>query len=254
MTSQRPEVDRTLYEDFHRNVRHATRIPRETDFAMVNHLGVFAPYLRQGLRVLDLGCGAGAFSLYAASRGAVVQGVDVSERAIAANRQAAEHLGLPNLSFTCMDVAEFAMDARVDVVMLIEVLEHLADDRGMLRKVHEMLEPQGLLLMSVPSSNAPLHRIYVKRLGHDPFDERVGHLRRYDAPTIFNMLHAAGFELVEFRLCEGLLRNWLFNDPVGRFFMQFNRKFMRHVVTFLDEKVFVPAWGESDLIVVARKV
>lgn len=253
MTTRAQKVDQALYEEFHRDLRPATRIPRETDFAMVNHLGIFQRHLQAGQRVLDLGCGAGGFSLYAAGRGATVLGVDVSERAIATNRQAATALGLSALSFACQDVAEFHTDERFDVVMLIEVLEHLPDDRRMLRKVHELLEPGGLLLMSVPSSNAPLHRSYVKRYGRDPFDERVGHLRRYDAPTLFNLLHAAGFELVEFKLCEGWLRNWLFNDPIGQVFMRFNRKFIRHVVTFLDETIFLPAWGESDIIVVARK-
>jgi SAM-dependent methyltransferase len=253
MTRQQQEAQRSLYEEFHRHLRHAKRIPQETDFALVNHLGMFAKHIREGQRILDLGCGSAGFSLYAAGRGADVLGVDVSTHAIEENRKAADYLSLPKLHFACEDVAEFTTDERFDCVMLIEVLEHLPDDLRMLRKIHGFLEEDGLLLMSVPSSNAPLHRHYVKRYGHDPFDARVGHLRRYDAPSVFNLLHAAGFELLEFKLCEGLLRNWLFNDRVGQLFMRFNRKFIRHVVTFLDERLFLPAWGESDIIVVARK-
>ena len=81
----------------------------------------------------------------------------------------------------------------------------------------------------------------------------MGHLRRYNAVQIFNLLHETGFELVEFKLCEGYLRNWLYNDNLGQFFMKFNRWFMKDIVTFVDDKFFTPIFGESDIIVVARK-
>lgn len=242
-----------LYEEFHRDTRALRCIPDERDFSLANHLPVYRKYIRAGQTILDIGCGGGPFSIYAASRGARVKGVDLSEKAIAENRKAALGLGMETLEFACENFMDYCDATVYDVVMMTEVLEHLPDDRGALAKVHELLCPEGLLLMSVPSVNAPLHRRYMRKFGRDPFDERVGHLRRYDAVTVFNLLWEAGFGLVEFRLCEGYLRNWLFNDRLGQFFMKFNRGFVKRMVSFVDDTLCVPLRGESDIIVVARK-
>lgn len=242
-----------LYEEFHRNTLALRRIPDERDFSLANHLPIYRPFLKPGLRVLDIGCGGGSFSLYAAGKGALVKGVDLSERAIAENAKAAVALGLDNLTFACEDFMTYRDDAVYALVMLNEVLEHLPDDRLALEKIHRLLVENGVLLISVPSVNAPLHRRYVAQYGKDPFDERVGHLRRYDAASVFNLLWETGFVLERFKLCEGYLRNWLFNDPLGHFFMKFNRGFVKRIISFIDETFCVPLWGESDIIVVARK-
>lgn len=245
---------RELYEEFHKDTSFSRSIPQMTDFTLINHLPIYRKYISPGQDILDIGCGAGPFSLYAASVGARVKGIDLSARAIAADRKSAEYLGLPDLEFVNEDFMTY-MDAEVyDVIMLTEVLEHLPDDGKALEKIRSLLKKNGVLLMSVPSVNAPLHIRYVDKYGKDPFDERVGHLRRYDAVTIFNLLHSTGYSLIEFKLCEGYLRNWLFNDSFGHSLMRFNRSFVRRIVSFIDDKFFVPLWGESDIVIAAQKL
>jgi len=250
---QNINVDKSLYEEFHKSTSSATKIPDITDFGMINHLPLYSKYIKKGDWILDIGCGAAPMSLYAANKGAVVKGVELSERAISENRKAAEYLNLTNLSFECEDFMAYCDDSVYDIIMLTEVLEHLPDDKFSLKKICQLMKPGGYLLMSVPSVNAPLHKRYVRKFGKDPFDERVGHLRRYNAVTVFNLVYMAGFELVEFKLCEGYLRNWLYNDEIGQLFMKFNRKFIKKIVTFVDDKFFTPIWGESDIIIAARK-
>lgn len=248
-----PENNKNVYEEFHRNTRALRCIPDEHDFSLWNHLPIYRKYIQAGQMILDIGCGGGPLSIFAASRGARVKGVDLSEKAIAENNKASQYLEMGNLTFACENFMEYHDATVYDVVMMTEVLEHLPDDRRALEKIHDLLAPQGSLLMSVPSVNAPLHKRYVRAFGKDPFDERVGHLRRYNAVAIFNLLWESGFRIVEYRLCEGYLRNWLFNDRVGQFFMKFNRGAVKKIVSFVDEKFFVPLWGESDIIIVAIK-
>jgi SAM-dependent methyltransferase len=243
-----------LYEEFHRNTVAQKRIPRETDFSMVNHLSLYAKYINEGKKILDIGCGAAPFSIYAANKGAIVKGIDLSEKAIKENNKAKEYLEMENLSFQNEDFMEYIDEAIYDLVMLTEVLEHLPNDKLALIKINSLLKENGHLLMSVPSINAPLHKKYLKKYGRDPFDERVGHLRRYTGDGIKDMLQDTGFQVLEIKLCEGYLRNWLFNDDIGRFFMKFNRSFISRIVTILDDKIFTPIWGESDIIIVAKKV
>lgn len=246
-------MSRKLYEEFHQNTKMAKRFPGRNDFALANHLPIYERHIKSGDRVLDIGCGAGPMSLYFARAGARVKGVDLSENAISECLKAKEFYQLDNLEFCCESFIDYADTAVYDAVMMTEVLEHLPDDRGALEKINCLLNPGGVLLFSVPSINAPLHKKYMRKYGRDPFDERVGHLRRYSAVQIFNLLFETGFELIEFRLCEGYLRNWLFNDRTGLFFMKFNRLFMPRLVSFIDDYFFTPLWGESDIIIAARK-
>ncbi len=246
-------MSKELYEEFHKNTKMITKIVKETDFSMVNHLPIYKKYLTNDDKVLDVGCGAAPMSLYFASKGMNVKGIDLSQIAIEVNSKAKEYFGFDNLKFACENFMDYSDDSIYDVVMMTEVLEHIPDDRASLVKINKLLKDNGYLLMSVPSSNAPLHRKYVRKYGKDPFDERVGHLRRYNAVHIFNLLSETGFELVEFKLCEGYLRNWLYNDNVGQFFMKFNRSFIKNMVTFIDDKFFTPISGESDIIIVAKK-
>jgi SAM-dependent methyltransferase len=243
-----------LYEEFHKDTVAQKRVPKETDFSLVNHLPIYSKYIEVGNKVLDIGCGAGPFSIYAAYKGAIVKGIDLSERAINENQKAKEYLKLETLSFEKEDFLEYSDQAIYDVVMLTEVLEHLPDDKLALMKINSLLKNGGYLLMSVPSVNAPLHKKYLKKYGKDPFDERVGHLRRYDKDGIITLLLETGFQIVEHKLCEGYLRNWLFNDNVGKRFMKFNRWFISRIVTVLDDRIFTPIWGESDIIIVAKKI
>lgn len=246
-------MSQELYEEFHKNTKAAVRIAKDNDFGLNHHLPIYRKYINKTDKVIDVGCGAAPMSLYFASKGMNVKGVDLSKRAIEANLKAKVYFGFENLEFACENFMDYSDDAIYDVVMMTEVLEHIPDDKGSLEKINKLLKDNGYLLMSVPSINAPLHKKYVKKYGKDPFDERVGHLRRYNAVQIFNLLHETGFELVEFKLCEGYLRNWLYNDNLGQFFMKFNRWFMKDIVTFVDDKFFTPIFGESDIIVVARK-
>src|SRR5688572_2232982 len=67
---------------------------RESGAALVDRIGI-----RQGLKVLDLGCGDGTTALPAARLGADVTGIDIARNLVAAgNKRAAEH-GLTNLTF-----------------------------------------------------------------------------------------------------------------------------------------------------------
>ena len=104
--------------------------------------------------VLDLGCGDGLFSHLFALRGARVTGVDLEREAIEqAGSQTAEVnypgsrpaflLGTPGgLAFD---------DASFDLVVMLDVIEHLPNPVGVLREVARVVRPGGRLLVTTPS-------------------------------------------------------------------------------------------------------
>jgi len=99
-----------------------------------------------GLRILDIGCGGGILCEPLARLGAAMVGVDPAPANIAAARLHAEKSGLAIDYRT--DTAEALADAgeRFDVVLAMEVVEHVADVSLFVRRCAEMVKPGGLMI------------------------------------------------------------------------------------------------------------
>lgn len=110
-----------------------------------NSAGFLLPHLRDGMRLLDVGCGVGTITIDLASRlpnGSVV-GIDLPSDLVANLER--EHGG-PNLHFATGDVYALAFpDDSFDVVYAHQVLQHLGDPIAALREMRRVLRPDGLL-------------------------------------------------------------------------------------------------------------
>ena len=98
----------------------------------------------QGLRVLDVGCGGGFTCEFLARRGAQVWGIDQSVPCIAAAKLHAEQANLP-ITY-CHGVAETLPMATdwFDVVVCVDVLEHVTDPLRTMSEIGRVLKPGGL--------------------------------------------------------------------------------------------------------------
>ncbi|NNE80532.1 MAG: bifunctional 2-polyprenyl-6-hydroxyphenol methylase/3-demethylubiquinol 3-O-methyltransferase UbiG [Silicimonas sp.] len=107
----------------------------------------------EGLRILDIGCGGGLLSEPMARLGADVVGADAAERNIPVAQVHAEDQGL-TIDYrhtTAEDLA--AAGETFDVVMNMEVVEHVADPLSFLTACHELLKPGGLMTCSTINRN-----------------------------------------------------------------------------------------------------
>jgi SAM-dependent methyltransferase len=126
-------------------------------------------------RVLDVGCGAGATSLVLREFGTVL-GVDFGVEAATAARGR-------GLQSACMDAGHLGVrDESFDVVVALDVLEHLDDDLAAARELRRVLKPGGLLLVTVPA---------YRWLWSD-HDVALGHRRRYRRGEVRGLLARAG--------------------------------------------------------------
>jgi 2-polyprenyl-6-hydroxyphenyl methylase/3-demethylubiquinone-9 3-methyltransferase len=101
-----------------------------------------------GLRVLDVGCGGGILAESMARLGAAVYGIDVVEKNLTIARLHAERVGLDVRYEHATAEAMFARGERFDVVLNMEVVEHVADFPGFMAACSGLVRPGGAMFVS----------------------------------------------------------------------------------------------------------
>jgi 2-polyprenyl-6-hydroxyphenyl methylase/3-demethylubiquinone-9 3-methyltransferase len=109
-----------------------------------------------GLRLLDIGCGGGLICEPMTRLGAQVTGIDPTARNIAVARLHAEQSGLAidYRTETAEALHAAATEAPFDIVLALEVVEHVADLRVFLAACAGLLAPQGMLVLATINRTA----------------------------------------------------------------------------------------------------
>jgi 2-polyprenyl-6-hydroxyphenyl methylase/3-demethylubiquinone-9 3-methyltransferase len=115
------------------------------------HLSTDRPF--EGLRLLDIGCGGGLLSEPMARLGATVVGADAAAGNIPVAQVHAEQSGLEidYRNVTAEALAEAG--EQFDVVLNMEVVEHVADPQAYLTACQQLLKPGGLMVCSTINRN-----------------------------------------------------------------------------------------------------
>jgi 2-polyprenyl-6-hydroxyphenyl methylase/3-demethylubiquinone-9 3-methyltransferase len=166
-----------------------------------------------GLRVVDIGCGAGLLCEPIAEKGADVLGIDASARNIAVARRHAEERGLPVRYRHCL--AEHLLEAGegFDVVLNTEVVEHVADQEAFIAQCSALVKPGGLTIV------ATLNRTLISFMFGIVAAERVlrwlpkgtHDWQRFVRPAeLARMLQQSGLQTREVIgvTCNPITRNW----------------------------------------------
>lgn len=109
----------------------------------------------EGLRLLDIGCGGGLLCEPMARLGFQVTGVDASERNIGAAKAHAASAALP-INYLCSTVETLLEEESepFDLILNMEVIEHVADPSGFLRDSARLIAPEGLMIMATLNRTA----------------------------------------------------------------------------------------------------
>ncbi len=144
--------DRTLYD------KHAESWWNAEDrfFRSLRSVKLFHQTLLQeelggdvrNLRIVDLGCGGGLFSLPLSENGAVVVGVDVSLPSLRAGREEALR-NKQSVGFVRADLSQSPLQTGcADVVLMSDVIEHVDDPASAIREASRLLAHGGLLFVN----------------------------------------------------------------------------------------------------------
>lgn len=237
-----------VHEKYHAKTKVQKKIISENNFTYRLIIPVIKNYLKPKMKILDIGCGAGTLDFYLANKGYDVLGIDISGKAISDCKKSTEYLKLQNAKFQIVDFPNKSPRVKFDLVIFTEVIEHLKDDKLALRKISNLLNEDGILILSTPSKNAPLHKLGLT----EKFDKDVGHLRRYDLKSLEKMCEETGLRILEAKKTEGLLRNFLFINSAAGKSVRFIKSFISDFVTLTDN-ILLMFFGESNFIIVARK-
>ncbi len=149
---------------------------------LIDTCGLSGPFL-------EIGCGDGAITVALAHREWHGMALDLSVESIEATRECLTRENLSErVQVRQLDFMEFALEQKFKLVILYDVLEHVAQDRAFLAKVRAVLVDGGFLLLSVP--------VKMKEWRWD--DDEYGHLRRYESQELTEMLESPteGFKIV----------------------------------------------------------
>lgn len=212
------------------NVRDGNLIPtRMGRHWLAEHRSIFQQLLQLSPAdaFLDVGCGEGYYTIPLASSARVAVGADVSSSVLQLMQSL--HAYAPNKLAPCVtDVEQLPFAAATfDKALCSHLLEHVLDDRAVVREMHRVLKPGGIAVLAVPLKYTTPYRLLrgaesvaraLLRPGKQPapvappgeLDIRLvgrqAHIRHYSVAVFTRMLRELGFSV------NRVLGMW-FHDP-----------------------------------------
>ena len=164
------------------------------------------PKTRNDERLLDVGCGTGAFSIGAALRGYRALGLSWDERNQLVAKERATYCKVPSAQFEVLDIRKLNrredLAGGFDVVICLETIEHVLEDLQLMRTMARCVKPGGRLLLSTP------YLLYSAISPDDmgPFStvEDGWHVRRgYSSVMLEELCEHSGLKVERISYCSG---------------------------------------------------
>lgn len=192
------------YGEEHRCAERIFTSPYLPRFAPMKYLlspehswGLAMELVPEGAEVLDVGCGPGFVgAALARFKRCRVWGVELNPAAASQARIVYENVAVVDLESA--ELSACFPEKRFDVVLFLDVLEHLRDPEKILREARKILKPEGFLVVSLPNVT---HASLVGELLRGRFDYRLWglldetHLRFFSREGLVRLLEAAGYRV-----------------------------------------------------------
>ncbi|MGH9739552.1 MAG: class I SAM-dependent methyltransferase [Candidatus Acidiferrales bacterium] len=138
--------------------------------------------ISEARELAEIGCGSGLLQRQIEDRyNRKITGFDLNEYALTQNVSQRSEV-------CCYDIYEKnpALRCKFDVILLFDVLEHIAEEDGFLEALKHHLAPSGRLIVNVPAG----------QWAYSEYDRAAGHLRRYSIQSLRETALRNGFRVV----------------------------------------------------------
>ncbi|HVX21087.1 MAG TPA: class I SAM-dependent methyltransferase [Acidimicrobiales bacterium] len=149
-----------------------------------------------GSRVLDVGIGDGTVGRTLRKLRCRVWGVEYDKELAEASRETYEELLVGDVEQ--VDLSDAFGDVRFDVVLLLDVLEHLRSPTDVLERIRDVLDPDGFVVISLPNIAHAAVQLQLLEGRFRYTDEGLldsTHLRFFDFDNVQSLLDRAGFTM-----------------------------------------------------------
>lgn len=153
------------------------------------------PFLSKESLILDFGCGEGAFSQRLKDNGFQVHSSDIDKEQFKATVDKYIHLDLNK------EQISDNFDIKYDVIIAMEIIEHLENPWKFIRDIKSLLKPNGLLILSTPNISNFSSRIRFLQKGtfqgFEANDLSYGHITTITPFHLENIFNTVKFEIVK---------------------------------------------------------
>lgn len=185
-------------------VRHGT-------FAIKKRLDLAEKYITfNNMRVLDIGCGNGAYTLDIARKADFVVGIDIEQERLKYAKKIVGEQALKNIELLLMSAEDLSFpDNYFDLVTMIEVIEHIPDQDKALQNVRRVLKSDGRLVIFAPNKFFPFEThgawFRCKKIHHvipflswlpNSIHSRFADARIYTPKEMTRLLKDNGFDVI----------------------------------------------------------
>ncbi len=146
----------------------------------------------QNKKILDIGCANGLFGKYLKKKNNVVYGVEISDKMAIQAKKNLNKVFVLNIEKNPLPFK----NNEFDVILCMDILEHLFDPREVLKKLKNYLKPTGLLIVTVPNAVHWSMRLHILS-GKFNYEEKglrdSGHIRFFTSTTALSLFKNSGY-------------------------------------------------------------
>jgi SAM-dependent methyltransferase len=200
---------------------------------------------KKTISVLEVGCGAGMVLYYFCEwvkqvTDCSVQpiGLDISPYALSLAEE-----NVPNLRSHCSSIIK-SSDLKADILLCIDVLEHLEDP---IQNLRVMVNMSPILLLRVPLEMDLVSRL----IGQKRTKRRYGHINFFSSSRLLSTLRDSGLKVVDFSYSVGALN--LKTDPQASIFIKLVR-LIRRTAWKMDPSICLQIFGGTAIEIFAKSL